>query len=157
MRSAYIYTYLIRAYTCQNVHNEPKTPCSNGVIFLHVLHVFARICVPLRTYTCNYMQKYDPVWTGEFRPAVNVKVHIGTYHTGIFYIFICNSYVVARIKKKIRQKIHSRHICMYFDSSRGSFQKLLMCCTHRHYIHVCTSTYDYVCLRTYMDYVHIQS
>ena len=47
--------------------------------------------------------------------------------------------------------MHSRHTCMYFDSSSGSFQSSL-CCTQRHYVHVRTSTYQYVCLGTYADY-----
>ena len=46
---------------------------------------------------------------------------------------------------------------MYFDGSRGSFQRLLVCCTQRHYVHVRTSTYYYMCLRTYMDYVLVRT
>ena len=46
---------------------------------------------------------------------------------------------------------------MYFDGSRSSFQRLLVCCIQRHYVHVRTSTYYYVCLRTYMDYVLVRT
>ena len=44
---------MIRADTCQYVHNGQKTPCSMWVIFLHVFYLFARIYVHVRT--CTYM------------------------------------------------------------------------------------------------------
>ena len=83
--AGYLHLYVPDTYIYVPIRSRrAKTPCPNGVIFLHVLHVFASIYVPLRTYTCNYVQKYDTVWTRGFRPVMNVEVHIGTYHTGNF-------------------------------------------------------------------------
>ena len=65
--------------------------------------------------------------------------------------FICS----CMYQEKKRQKIHSRHICMYFDGSCCSFQRLLVCCAQRHYIHVPVCTI--MCLCSYMDYILVHT
>ena len=43
------------------------------------------------------------------------------------------------------------------SAAQCSFQRLLVCCTQKHYVHVRTSTYYYVCLRTYTDYILVRT
>ena len=134
------YTCLIRAYTCQYVHDGPKTPVQTGSYFCTYctyLYVYTCLYVRIRALMCKNMTPFEQ---GGFRAVVNIKVHIGTYHSGIFLHILCNSYVVVRIEKNTT-KIHSRHICMYFDGSRGSFQRLLVWGTQRQYVLKRTSTY----------------
>ena len=68
---------------------------------------------------------------------------------GFFNIFICSS----TYKCTNTAQIHSHHICMYFDGSSCSFQRLLVCCTRGHKVYIRNSMYYYECLRTNTDYV----
>ena len=131
MQSTYIYTYLIHACTCQYVHDWPKTPVQTG-------SYFCMYCMFLQVYTCLYI----------YIRAITCK-NMTPFEQGVSS--------PSTYQEEKRQKIQSRHICMCFDGSCCSFQRLLVCCTQRHYIHVRTSTYYYACLCTYMDYILVQT
>ena len=79
---------MIRANRYFYVHDEPKKPCSNGVIFLHVLHVFARIYRWYVHFTCRI----------RFGILTEISTNIRA-HTNIReYVPICT----PKIRTKIR-------------------------------------------------------
>ena len=114
-----------------------------------ILHVKCTYHRYIRANTCNTCKNMTPFEQGVFGQSWTYWHLLARIMEGFFNIFICSS----TYKCKNTAQIHSHHICMYFDGSSCSFQRLLVCCTRGHKVYIRNSMYYYECLRTNTDYV----
>ena len=116
------------------------------------LHVYTCLYIHIRAITCKNMTPLNRGFSA-LCESKSKYWHVSYRYFFYIMIFICNSYVVACIEKKNTftpylyvfwwfQRLISKAACVLYTETLRN---------------VCTSTYYYVCLRPYMDYVLVRT
>ena len=110
--------------------------------------LYTCLYVHIRAITCKNMTLFEQGFLAR-RERKSTYWHISYV---FFYIFICNSYVVVRIEKNTTKNTFTSYLYVFWWFPRLISKAACVLYT-KTLRNVRTSTYYYVCLRTYMDYV----